>query len=53
MPYAVFPNIKFGVVLRLILGSTMIQIMGNPQTAEDLPAIEAEMMKIVENNNRS
>ncbi len=50
MPYVVFfPNIKFWRrSLRLILGSTMIQIMGNlPVTAEDLPAIEAEMMKIV------
>lgn len=25
-----FPNIKFGVGLRLILGSIMIQIMENP-----------------------
>ena len=44
-------SLTFGVILRLILGSIMIQIMENPVTAEDLPAIEAEMMKIVKENN--
>ncbi|MGX7244876.1 threonine--tRNA ligase [Enterococcus quebecensis] len=47
-----FPNIKFGVGPAIDSGFYYDTDNGeNPVTAEDLPAIEAEMMKIVKENN--
>ncbi|EHG5980109.1 TGS domain-containing protein, partial [Enterococcus faecalis] len=47
-----FPNIKFGVGPAIDSGFYYDTDNGeSPVTAEDLPAIEAEMMKIVKENN--
>ncbi|MGC3482953.1 threonine--tRNA ligase, partial [Enterococcus faecalis] len=47
-----FPNIKFGVGRAIDSGFYYDTDNGeSPVTAEDLPAIEAEMMKIVKENN--